>query len=119
MAEPSVSVASALKRPAKPKAAAPAKRAAKPKPETIPADAVIPPEPPLVTALADEADLPKKKAKKAKKDKKAKKAKKKNKEAVLLRFEGEQLAVIDQRAESLGLSRAAWVRMVVAQVLAG
>jgi hypothetical protein len=57
--------------------------------------------------------------KKAKKDKKDKRPKKKNKEAVVLRFEGEQLAAVDERAQALGLSRAAWVRMIVSQALAG
>lgn len=56
--------------------------------------------------------------KKKKKEKKEKKEKKAKKEAVLIRFEDAQLATIDAKAESLGLSRAAWVRMVVAKALA-
>ncbi len=57
--------------------------------------------------------------KKARKDrKKAKKKEKKNKEAVIIRFDDEQIPQVDARAEALGLSRAAWVRMVVAQALA-
>jgi predicted HicB family RNase H-like nuclease len=39
------------------------------------------------------------------------------KEPVLLRFEDETLRKIDQDAKRLGLSRAAWVRMVVAERL--
>jgi hypothetical protein len=58
-----------------------------------------------------------KKGKKPKKEKKEKKEKK-NKEAVLIRFDDDQLPQIDARAEAIGLSRAAWVRMVVAQALA-
>ena len=58
-------------------------------------------------------------ARKAKKDKKkAKKKDKKNKEAVIIRFDDAQLPLIDARAEAVGLSRGAWVRMVVAQALA-
>ena len=53
-----------------------------------------------------------------KKDRKKVKKEKKNKEAVIIRFEDVQLPLIDKRAEALGLSRAAWVRMVVAQALA-
>ncbi len=39
------------------------------------------------------------------------------KEPVLLRFDDEALRKIDQEAKRLGLSRAAWVRMVVAERL--
>ena len=52
------------------------------------------------------------------KTKSKKKKDKKKKEAVLIRFEDAQLAQIDSSAESLGLSRAAWVRMVVSKALA-
>ena len=45
--------------------------------------------------------------------------KKQNKEPVLVRFDPEQLAEIDRRAAGLGLSRSAWVRMMVTQVLKG
>lgn len=97
--------------------AAPRKRSAKPK-AAASAEAQpsveAPTEPPTVAAPAAPVETKKEK----KKDKKGKK-KKKNKEAVLLRFEGDQLALIDQHAEALGLSRAAWVRMIVAQALAG
>ncbi|CAA7617112.1 Histone H1 [Candidatus Terasakiella magnetica] len=55
---------------------------------------------------------------KEKERKKAKKKAKKSKEAVIIRFDDEQLPQIDARAEAIGLSRAAWVRMVVAQALA-
>ena len=51
-------------------------------------------------------------------DKDKKKKKDKNKEAVIIRFEDQQLTAIDSSAEALGLSRAAWVRMVVAKALA-
>lgn len=56
--------------------------------------------------------------KSSKKSKKDKKKPKKNKEAVTIRFDDEQLPQIDSRAAVIGLSRAAWVRMVVAQALA-
>lgn len=46
-------------------------------------------------------------------------AKRQNKEPVIVRFAPDQLAEIDQRAAGLGLSRSAWVRMMVAQVLKG
>lgn len=65
-------------------------------------------EPPLVAAAE----------KKAHKDKKKKNKKdKKSKEAVIIRFDDGQLAEIDGRADGLGLSRAAFVRMAVAQAL--
>ncbi len=44
-------------------------------------------------------------------------AKKTKKEPVLLRFDDETLRKIDAAAKRLGLSRAAWVRMVVAERL--
>jgi hypothetical protein len=44
-------------------------------------------------------------------------AKKQKKEPVLLRFDDHTLRKIDQEAKRLGLSRAAWVRMVVAERL--
>lgn len=58
-------------------------------------------------------------SKPSKKDKKRKDKKKKHKkkEAVLIRFEDGQLERIDAVAETLGLSRAAWVRMVVSKAL--
>jgi len=43
--------------------------------------------------------------------------KKNKKEPVLLRFDDQTLRQIDQDAKRLGLSRAAWVRMVVAERL--
>jgi hypothetical protein len=46
-----------------------------------------------------------------------KRAKKAKKEAVLIRFDETQLGLIDDRAERMGLSRAAWVRMAVARLL--
>jgi len=55
---------------------------------------------------------------KGKKKVKGKKHKKNKKEAVIIRFEDDQLPLIDTRAEALGLSRAAWVRMVVSRALA-
>jgi hypothetical protein len=76
------------------------------------------PVPDLNAAEAVKDD--KKKGKHKKEEKKArKKEKKKNKEAVIIRFDDAQLPQIDARAEALGLSRAAWVRMVVATALAG
>jgi hypothetical protein len=81
------------------------KKAAAPKPA---ADAV---------AAASSKDEEKKKKDKHK-DKDKDKKKKKEKEVVLVRFEREQLAEINARADSLGLSRAAWLRMTVSQVLA-
>ncbi|HMA51685.1 MAG TPA: hypothetical protein VKP60_18125 [Magnetospirillaceae bacterium] len=56
---------------------------------------------------------------KADKVEKTEKAKRKDKEAVLIRFEDDQLAEMDQRAAALGLSRAAWLRMVVSKALRG
>lgn len=53
------------------------------------------------------------------KPEKAEKAKRKDKEAVLIRFEDDQLAEMDKRAAALGLSRAAWLRMVVSKALRG
>jgi len=50
---------------------------------------------------------------------KEKHKKRKDKEAVLIRFEDDQLGLMDERAAALGLSRAAWVRMVVAKALRG
>ncbi|HLN22466.1 MAG TPA: hypothetical protein VK558_00630 [Patescibacteria group bacterium] len=87
--------------------------------------AVEEPAPAEVTPEAETAAEPAPKAKKKAKDKekdkdkdKRKKKDKKNKEAVIIRFEDGQLTQIDARAETLGLARAAWVRMVVAQALA-
>ena len=88
---------------------------------------------PVVAAAAPEpapepeaADKPAKKGKdkgKAKeKDKskgKEKHKKRKDKEAVLIRFEDEQLTLMDERASALGLSRAAWLRMLVSKALRG
>lgn len=64
-------------------------------------------------------DSPVTEHKKEKGKKKEKKKDKKKKEAVLIRFEKDQLRQIDSRADSLGLTRAAWVRMTVARELAG
>jgi predicted DNA binding CopG/RHH family protein len=71
---------------------------------------------------ADSAKASKKKEKhkekeKGKKGKAKEHGKKKDKEAVLIRFEDEQLTLMDAAASALGLSRAAWVRMVVAKAL--
>lgn len=78
-----------------------------------PAPAEAAPEAPTA-----EPDKPAKAAKVKSKEKKKKDKKKKNKEAVMIRFEKDQLGLIDTKADALGLSRAAWVRMVVAQALA-
>ena len=103
-------------------------KAASPKPEPIAlpeefiqaADHPVEPEPvieeaPVLPTVEAEPDHPKKGKQKDKKKKKKDKGKKK--EAVLIRFENGQLDEIDRRAEGLGLSRAAFVRMTVAQAL--
>jgi hypothetical protein len=83
--------------------------------DAVPAEAVSAiPEP--QPAKGDKKDGKPKKDKKEKK--KAKKKEKRKKEAVIIRFEDAHLPQIDAKAEALGLSRAAWVRMVVAQALA-
>jgi hypothetical protein len=46
-------------------------------------------------------------------------AKKQIKEPIIIRFDPAQLAIIDRKAAGLGLSRSAWVRMVVTQTLDG
>ena len=93
---------------------------------TVPAPATVDqpePEPePKAETAAEEAKPAKKakeKAKKAKKHKDEKDEKRKDKEAVLIRFEDEQLTLMDERAAELGLSRAAWLRMVVSKALRG
>jgi hypothetical protein len=63
-------------------------------------------------------DKTKDKDKEKGKGKEKKKAKKNKKEAVIIRFENAQLDGIDAAAEALGLSRAAWVRMIVSRALA-
>lgn len=45
-------------------------------------------------------------------------AKKRKKTPVIIRFDDEVLAQIDQKADSMGLGRAAWLRMVAARALA-
>ena len=85
-------------------------------PEAVVAEPVAAPEPIPADPVPAPADKPK--GKKKDKDKKHKKAKKAKKEAVIIRFDDEQLPLIDARADALGLSRAAWVRMVVARALA-
>ncbi|MDR3435193.1 hypothetical protein [Telmatospirillum sp.] len=76
----------------------------------------------IQTVTPDSAPVEKEKKSKEKiKDKskdKGKKKKDKKKEPVLIRFEDSQLTQIDSNADALGLSRAAWVRMVVAKALA-
>lgn len=82
---------------------------------------------PAPETAAEEAKPAKKKSKGKDKEKskgkhkaeKTEKAKRKDKEAVLIRFEDDQLAEMDQRAAALGLSRAAWLRMVVSKALRG
>lgn len=109
----------ASKPPAAPKAAKAAKPMKAVKPTAAPkaAKPVAVENPATEVVVADPS--PKKQDKKDKKDKKkAKRKDKKNKEAVIIRFDDAQLPLIDGRAEALGLSRAAWVRMVVAQALA-
>jgi hypothetical protein len=83
------------------------------------------PEPAPAPQAPVEADKHGKKAKEKSKGKdkskkhKAEKGEKKDKEAVLIRFEDEQLKLMDERAADLGLSRAAWLRMVVSKALRG
>jgi hypothetical protein len=79
---------------------------------------------PVITAEVDLPKLGKKKGKDKEKHKDKSKDKikvktSKDKEAVLIRFEDEQLTMMDARATELGLSRAAWLRMVVAKALMG
>jgi hypothetical protein len=69
------------------------------------------------SAAAPVAPPAKEKKTKDKAKDKGKKKKGKKKEAVIIRFEDAQLGQIDTSAEALGLSRAAWVRMVVARAL--
>lgn len=109
--------------PAAPRSAARRSKAAPapvspPLPEPAPEPAIeteVVVETPIAEIEADSAPLPEIKLGKKKDKKKEKKVKK---EAVLIRFEDSQLAAIDIQAEALGLSRAAWVRMVVAKALA-
>jgi hypothetical protein len=83
------------------------------------------PEPlPLPAAAPAEEEKHSKKGKEKGKTKdkskgKEKHKKRKDKEAVLIRFEDEQLTLMDERAAALGLSRAAWLRMVVSKALRG
>jgi len=77
---------------------------------------------PVATEPAHSAEIePVKGGKKAKAKEKEKSKKdhkkRKDKEAVLIRFEDEQLTMMDARAAALGLSRAAWLRMIVAKAL--
>lgn len=83
---------------------------------------------PVVPEPASEEQKPAKKKGKSKDKEKSKgkhkvektgKAKRGDKEAVLIRFEDDQLTEMDQRAAALGLSRAAWLRMVVSKALRG
>ncbi|MBF0095128.1 MAG: hypothetical protein HQL34_11365 [Alphaproteobacteria bacterium] len=99
--------------------ASPAPRVKRPRKRA--ADAAVTPVVAAPPVEAEPASPDRKKGKKKDKGKdkdKDKKKEKKGKEAVLVRFEREQLARIDARAASLGLNRAAWLRMTVAQVLA-
>ncbi|ARJ67873.1 hypothetical protein WV31_20590 [Magnetospirillum sp. ME-1] len=104
--------------PAKPKAAPRTKKAAPAAKAEIPAEVPAAAMPEVPAPKADKKDAKSKKGKKDKKDKKGGKKEKRKKEAVIIRFEDAQLPQIDARADALGLSRAAWVRMVVAQALA-
>jgi len=96
--------------------------------QPVPAEAPVPAAPALVPEPAAGEAKPAKKKGKSKDEKKSKgkhkaekaeKAKRKDKEAVLIRFEDDQLAEMDKRAAALGLSRAAWLRMVVSKALRG
>mgnify|MGYP001806359816 CR=1 FL=1 len=99
-------------------AAEPVPAKADPMPEAT-AEPVLTPDPtPAVNTVPAEKEKTKKKDKEKDKNRdKRKKKEKKNKEAVIIRFDDSQLPLIDGRAEALGLSRAAWVRMVVARAL--
>lgn len=111
---------------AKPKAAAnkpvsgpKAKRAAAQPVEETPAPAITEAAPqPVEPEAVEPQPVETEGESRAKKEKKkGKKKHKKSKEAVIIRFDDTQLPQIDARAEALGLSRAAWVRMVVAKAL--
>jgi predicted DNA binding CopG/RHH family protein len=78
----------------------------------------VPPVQPAEIETVVESIKGGKKSKAKEKNKKEHK-KRKDKEAVLIRFEDEQLTMMDQRAAALGLSRAAWLRMIVAKALMG
>jgi len=116
------------RRPPRPAATAPAKpapvrRKTAPSPEAFIDDAHHPaPLPEPAVAAEPEGKTKKGKDKTKTKDKskgKEKHKKRKDKEAVLIRFEDDQLGLVDERAAALGLSRAAWVRMVVSKALRG
>jgi len=115
------------RRPPRPAATKTAKPAAKKSAESFIEDAHHKPEatpaPTPAPAAAPEPEASEKKGKKHKKDKEKGKnkehKKRKDKEAVLIRFEDDQLTMMDARAAALGLSRAAWLRMVVAKALMG
>lgn len=119
------------KPPAKPKASASRRAGPKPAEPQAPEpqapeiqapeiQAAVTPEPQAEsgekTAKKSKKEKEKEKEKEKKKDRKEKK--KKKKEAVIIRFDDQQLPQVDAQAEALGLSRAAWVRMVVAKALA-
>jgi len=91
-----------------------------------PAPVATPPAPVEEETKADKKTKAKGKSKektkgkhKAEKADKPEKAARKDKEAVLIRFEDDQLTEMDKRAAALGLSRAAWLRMVVSKALRG
>ena len=122
------------RRPPRPTAAAPLAPRRKKTAETFiddahhrAAEAPAPTPAPAPETAAEEAKPAKKKSKGKDKEKskakhkaeKEEKARRKDKEAVLIRFEDDQLAEMDQRAAALGLSRAAWLRMVVSKALRG
>ncbi|HIJ39181.1 MAG TPA: hypothetical protein HPP80_09835 [Rhodospirillaceae bacterium] len=87
-----------------------------PAPDAIAAAFIQAADHPPASIPAEKKLKNKSKEKPSGKDKKKKK-KDKKKEAVIIRFEDEQLGKIDLQAEKLGLSRAAWVRMIVAKAL--
>ena len=94
--------------------------AAEPEPVAAPAEPTEPAEDKSgKKAKTKSKHKEKDKAKGKHKAEKPEKAKRKDKEAVLIRFEDDQLAEMDQRAAALGLSRAAWLRMVVSKALRG
>ena len=93
---------------------APAAEPAAPVPAPAPT-----PEPATAEKPGKKVKGKKEKSKAKHKAEKTEKAKRKDKEAVLIRFEDEQLAEMDKRAAALGLSRAAWLRMLVSKALRG
>lgn len=89
-------------------------------PAEAPAPIPVPVEEEAKTGKKSKAKTKDKEKTKGKhKAEKPEKTARKDKEAVLIRFEDDQLTEMDKRAAALGLSRAAWLRMVVSKALRG